>query len=147
MKIKLDEVSPALRKRIEAQLNQGPAGIQIKTEAPTITAITLMAQISPTYDVSMLNKTEAKYLDYLKSLNPQWLGVQCIKLKLAKNTTYTPDFWAIDHLGVLHAREVKGFWRDDARVKIKVAARMYPWVRFTAATLVKQRWQHEEIKP
>ena len=34
----------------------------------------------------------------------------------------------------MEMHEVKGFWQDDARVKIKVAAQMYPF-RFLAAKL------------
>jgi len=98
-------------------------------------------------DQSRLNKTEAAYLEYLKRLNMPWIGVQSLRLRLANNTTYTPDFIVIDKEGVINAREVKGFWRDDARVKIKVAARLYPWMRFTAATKNKSGWEHEEIKP
>ena len=33
--------------------------------------------------------------------------------------------------GVIECHEVKGFWQDDARAKIKVAADMYPF-RFLA---------------
>ena len=35
--------------------------------------------------------------------------------------------------GVLELHECKGFWRDDARVKIKVAASLYPF-KFIAVT-------------
>ena len=30
--------------------------------------------------------------------------------------------------GTLELHEVKGFWRDDAKVKIKAAAQQYPFV-------------------
>ena len=33
--------------------------------------------------------------------------------------------------GVIECHEVKGFWTDDARVKIKIAAELYPF-RFKA---------------
>ena len=33
--------------------------------------------------------------------------------------------------GVIECHEVKGYWQDDARVKIKVAADQYPF-RFVA---------------
>ena len=35
--------------------------------------------------------------------------------------------------GQMEAHEVKGFWRDDARAKIKIAADQYPF-RFIAVT-------------
>lgn len=54
-----------------------------------------------------------------------------IKLRLAPKTFYTPDFVVVTEESIeLH--EVKGFWEDDARVKIKVAAEMFWWFRFRA---------------
>lgn len=115
--------------------------------APTVTALSLLDQMRPSTDEAKLNKTEKAYLEYLRRLNPVWLGIQCITLKLADDTRYTPDFIAIDGYGTLHAREVKGFWRDDAKVKIKVASRMFPWIRFTAASKNGTGWEHTEFKP
>ena len=39
--------------------------------------------------------------------------------------------------------EVKGHWTDDARVKIKVAAELYPYYRFSAVRRVKGEWVRE----
>jgi hypothetical protein len=50
--------------------------------------------------------------------------------------------------GVLEMHEVKGFWQDDARVKIKVAASIYPF-RFVAVTARAKKhgggWEREEF--
>ena len=50
--------------------------------------------------------------------------------------------------GEMECHEVKGFWQDDARVKIKIAAEMYPF-RFIAITAGKavngSRWKIEEF--
>jgi hypothetical protein len=44
---------------------------------------------------------------------------------------YTPDFMVIAEDDVVEFHEVKGgFWRDDAKVKIRVAAELYPMFRF-----------------
>jgi hypothetical protein len=56
----------------------------------------------------------------------QWYGFEPIKLRLASGTYYTPDFAVVDETG-LHFVEVKGFWRDDALVKFKVAAEQFPF--------------------
>lgn len=53
-----------------------------------------------------------------------------IKLILADNTTYTPDFFVVTNDNTIEFHEVKGFWRDDARVKLKVAAALFPWFVF-----------------
>ena len=40
-------------------------------------------------------------------------------------TTYKPDFMTLDSLHRLYLWEVKGFMRDDAAVKLKLAASLY----------------------
>lgn len=81
------------------------------------------------------NKTEAAYEKELE-LQKQaglivWYRFEGVKLRLADNTFYTPDFAVMTANGLMEMREIKGFWEDDARVKIKVAAEMYPF-RFIA---------------
>lgn len=82
-----------------------------------------------------MNKSEAAYADYLELLKRRghvlWYRFEGIKLRLADNTFYTPDFAVLAANGVLECHEVKGFWQDDARAKIKIAAEMYP-MRFLA---------------
>lgn len=70
-----------------------------------------------------------------------------LKLRLANNTTYTPD-WFVVYPGHFELHEVKGgFWRDDARVKIKVAAEMFPYFKFVAVTKIGKtgRWSSEDF--
>lgn len=57
----------------------------------------------------------------------QWYAFEPFKLRLADNTYYTPDFAVIDG-GKLEFHEVKGFWREDALVKFKVAAEKFPFL-------------------
>lgn len=84
-----------------------------------------------------MNKTEAAYESDLrdaKSLGDiQWYRFEGVKLRLADNTFYTPDFAVMAADNVMECHEVKGFWRDDARAKIKIAAEQYPF-RFKAVT-------------
>jgi len=44
----------------------------------------------------------------------------------------------------MEMHEVKGFWQDDARVKVKVAASLYPF-RFVALTHKRGIWQIEDF--
>ena len=60
-----------------------------------------------------------------------WHKFEGLKLRLADNTFYTPDFAVMSADGVMECHEVKGFWQDDARAKIKIAADLYPF-RFIA---------------
>ena len=82
-----------------------------------------------------MNKTETAYSHRLEAQKRAgeillW-QFEALKLKLADLTYYTPDFLVVSKDGVVELHEVKGFWRDDARVKIKVAASQFPF-RFLA---------------
>ncbi len=85
--------------------------------------------------VGALNKTEAAYAADLNlrkhAGDVLWYRFEGLKLRLADNTFYTPDFTVMRDTGQIECHEVKGFWTDDARVKIKVAADLYPF-RFIA---------------
>lgn len=84
-----------------------------------------------------MNRTEAAYereLSDAKAIGDVlWYRFEGVKLRLADNTFYTPDFAVMVATGQIEMHEVKGFWADDARVKIKVAAEQYPF-RFIAVT-------------
>lgn len=81
-----------------------------------------------------MNATERAYASELELLKQTgevaWYKFEGVKLRLADNTFYTPDFAVMLINGSLQMHEVKGFWTDDARVKIKVAADMYPFEFF-----------------
>ncbi len=99
-----------------------------------------------------LNKTEQAYADRLRALELAgvilWHKFEGIKLRLADNTFYTPDFAVLAADGVMELHEVKGFWQDDARAKIKIAAAMFPF-RFLAVKVKSKRdgggWDVEEF--
>ena len=84
-----------------------------------------------------MNKTEALYAEHLDGLLHHnviaWYKFEGVKLRLADGCFYTPDFAVMLHDGQLEMREVKGYWLEDARVKIKVAAALYPF-RFIGVT-------------
>lgn len=78
-----------------------------------------------------MNKTESDYQIHLEQQKRlgivAWFKFEGIKLRLADNTFYTPDFAVMLATGHMELHEVKGFWTDDARVKTKVAASLYPF--------------------
>jgi hypothetical protein len=53
-----------------------------------------------------------------------------IKLRLAGRTWYTPDFAVYTWADGFTLVEVKGYMREDAAVKIKVAATLFPYWKF-----------------
>lgn len=101
-------------------------------------------------DVSKLNKLEMAFLLYEHDLktNAEFLGIQNITLRLANHCRYTPDFTVYDRATKeLSCYEVKGphFW-EDAKIKLKVAARSYPWITFYLCTRPKNEpWNIEPI--
>lgn len=99
-----------------------------------------------------LNKTEQAYADRLRALELAgqilWHKFEGIKLRLADNTFYTPDFAVLAADGVMELHEVKGFWQDDARAKIKIAAAMFPFRFFAVKVKTKREgggWDVEEF--
>lgn len=81
------------------------------------------------------NKTEQAYESLLNTRlhvgEILWFKFEGLKLRLADNTFYTPDYSVMLADGMMEMHEVKGFWQDDARAKIKIAAELYPF-RFLA---------------
>ncbi len=88
------------------------------------------------------NKLEAEYEQELKLRQAvgqvAWFRFEGLKLRLADNTFYTPDFAVMLASGAIECHETKGFWTDDARAKIKIAADMYPF-RFIAIKKLPKR--------
>jgi len=95
-----------------------------------------------------LNKTETAFRDCLKLMNPDgFITEQAITFRLANGVRYTPDFVVFNPLaGTVDAFEVKAFMRDDAAVKIKVAASVYPFIKWTLAWRQKGDWKIQHVK-
>lgn len=95
-----------------------------------------------------MNKLEASYAQHLKELQQfgQIAGFfyESMKFKLADKTYYTPDFLVLMTDGFIELHEVKGFWEDDARVKIKVAADKFPF-KFKAIKKTNGQWVTEDF--
>jgi|ERR1700683_3613877 len=101
-----------------------------------------------------MNKTELTYSQHLDReiregrLFCYWF--EAVKLRLADNTWLTVDFVCVESDGVISFREVKGTWKngkpgwkEDARVKWKVAAEQFPCFPFLAVWKVNGIWEVE----
>jgi len=117
------------------------------TKVPPTAAPKLNVKISKSSEEEGLNTFEKQYLAYLRMMKYPWIGVQALKFRLAYNTHYTPDFVFVNFNGELEAHETKGFMRDDAAVKIKVAARSFPIVKFVLVTRKNKEWIWQAINP
>lgn len=91
-----------------------------------------------------MNKTEARYADVLEleRLAGEIIDFrfQPTKWRLADRTFYEPDFLVITADWTAQYHEVKAQWstgkagiEEDAGVKIKLAAELYPWFQFVLA--------------
>jgi len=99
-----------------------------------------------------MNRTEAAYAAFLDTLmackDVLWWKFEGVKLRLADKTFYEPDFLVLRADGSLEVHECKGFWTDDARVKIKVAASIYPMQFIAVQALPKGKgggWKVERF--
>jgi hypothetical protein len=64
-----------------------------------------------------------------------------LKLRLAGNTFYTPDFLTYSPFNGMHLWETKGYMREDAAIKLKVAASMYPSFAWVLVQRDRGRWR------
>jgi len=101
-----------------------------------------------------MNRTERRFAEVLAGARARGQLVaywrEPIKLRLAGRTSYTPDFgvWMHHHGAIgptLALVEIKGFLRDDAAVKIKVAASLYPCFRFLLCYRGRAGWRTHEV--
>ena len=90
----------------------------------------------------MLNRYENSFLQLLRDQGWTQIGFEIIRIELAHRCWYTPDFTAFKPGEKITFFEVKGFWEDDARVKVKVAARLLPAAFAIKTALYKNKEWH-----
>lgn len=101
-----------------------------------------------------MNKTEAEYAQLLDARKyageVAWWKFEGLRLRLGDGCGYTPDFSVMLQDGMMECHEVKGakaIFRDDAKVKVKVAAQMYPFRFIVVYPIPKKKgggWEVEE---
>jgi len=140
MRLQLTDLPRHMQDQVSAQLHAAPV-------APA-SSIKVAIKAKQSADESKLNKLESAWLAVLRAdITLAWVGVHALTFKIGDDCRYTPDFIALNLDGELIAYETKGFMRDDARVKLKVAARMFPFVGFVLVERKAGAWICTEIKP
>lgn len=110
-----------------------------------------------------MNKTESAYNDYLGLLlragEIDGFAFEAIKLRLADNTFFTPDFLVMAKDGVLELHDTKGTTKklrasgqkeampwieEDAKIKLKVVAELFPF-RVFAVFKTSEGWQKQQF--
>lgn len=96
-----------------------------------------------------MNKLEAAWSLELRVRAQQgkiaWWRYESITLKLGHDCRYCCDFAVLLDTGEMVFYECKGFMRDDALVKLKVAARDFPF-SLILVTRDKGGWKEEEVQ-
>lgn len=104
-----------------------------------------LAAPQPTPTRSKMNRLEAEFAALLdiaqrRGVVAGW-GFEVTRLRLAHGAWYTPDFtvwFSAPGVAVVHY-ETKGFWREAALLRIKVAADRYPCYAFVAVRKPKRK--------
>lgn len=95
-----------------------------------------------------MNKLEKSYQEHLhqRMLAGEIVRYryEALKFKLAPNTFYTPDFM-VTFEDRVEIHETKGFWEEDARIKIKMAAELFPEFVFVGVQWKQKQWIYEEF--
>ncbi len=97
-----------------------------------------------------MNKYEAEHAWLLEAMRRngeiQWYRFNPLRLILGADCTYQPDFMVLLADGTVEFQNVKGgFFRDDAKVKLRVAAQEFPMFRFRLFQKTRQGWQVKEL--
>jgi hypothetical protein len=88
---------------------------------------------TPKEKMNGLEKSYAQYLEFLKKAGEikDW-KFEPINFRLADKCFYKIDFLIRNNDDSIEFHETKGRWEDDALVKFKVVAEMYPFWIFKA---------------
>ena len=105
----------------------------------------IKARVRPDADRNKMNRLESRYAEHLGYLRLEGkvsaFMYEAVTLRLADRTSYNPDFFLVMPDGTIEIHETKGFMRDDAAVKIKVAAKMFPWFTFKLVRYNRGTWE------
>ena len=104
-----------------------------------------------------MNKTEQRLEQHLANQKLAgeilWYKMHGFGMRLADNTFFYPDAMVMENdrsISIYDAKAQnrstgKGLWKDDAKVKIKVAAELFPIFRFRGISYTKKNgWVIEE---
>jgi len=104
----------------------------------------------PSHTPGVMNKTEAAWANQLEARRKvgeilSW-RFEGLTLKLAPGLRYTPDFEVVMPNGLIQFHETKGgYAREDAVVKLKTAAVIFPEFRFFLCRRIRTEWIVEEV--
>lgn len=148
----MTRVSPDLASSLLAKSRSLSAHESFEGHAPATKPSRRFARArKPNPGGQAVSKLERDYGAHLEALKRSGEIVsykhQPLKLRLADKTYYNPDYSVHRNDDVIELVEVKGFWEDMSRVKVKVCAEQFPEFLFVAVTRPKKSegWKREEF--
>ncbi|MFG6376101.1 MAG: hypothetical protein K1W05_09320 [Desulfovibrio sp.] len=119
-KLSLDTLENGPNPAQEPRLKKTQGNFQTRCRTP----------LKGNFERDSMNRLEARYAAYLEEQYRNGEIVlwryESMKLILADRCSYLPDFFIVKADGTPEFHETKGFWRDDARIKVKMAAKLFP---------------------
>lgn len=92
------------------------------------------------------NRQEAQFIEFLAQQGWTFIAYEAVRIRLAHQCWYTPDILAWKPKEKITFFEVKGFWEDDARVKVKVAAGLLSkHFSIKTARHLQRKWQIKTV--
>lgn len=138
----------ALAAHLAKRGSLAPAAIPVPAK-PTLLEIHQAKGRLKDEEMTKLERRYAVYLDQQKLAGAiKWWAFERIKIKIAKNTHITLDFFVLTDLDELQARDTKADRKavtDDALAKTKVAAELCPWPFFFVYPRDDGGWDMERI--
>lgn len=121
-----------------------PANFHSDRAPPLYQGETMIAKDITNY---RMNQTEQRWAGELEGWRlagdiKLW-RFEAVKFRLADNCFYTPDFWVLLSDNTVEIHEIKGFWRDDAKVKFRAVADAWPEFVWVSIRRIKGKWEKE----
>lgn len=139
-----NEQYEALMKKRGVEVSIKNSGSPLQSNAKQVPASFALGRMKE----GEMNKTESAYANYLEMQKTMgevlWYSFEPMNLRIASKCFYKIDFLVMAANGQLECHEVKGFWTDDALVKIKAAAEKFPF-RFISVMLKEGNWVVREF--
>jgi hypothetical protein len=143
----IEILPPELRRELESA--KTPKHADLVKLGKAVAALNVQ-QITPTKK-PLLNKTETAWKAELERRGHKAIYAQSISLRLGDDCRYLPDLVtitpALDGAFSMTCYETKAphAFRKAGIVKIKAAARQYPFIRFVLVMRDKGNWTEKEI--
>lgn len=126
---------------LAALVAKGARVIERGVRVPTAPEAEVVVKRKAAHTWGVPNKTEARYHAFLAATRPHArIWFEAVTLKLGHDCRFTPDFLVESPIEVAFHEVKGGRKRDDAMVKLRVAATAFPLFSFYLCEYVRGEW-------